>query len=446
MDKVIVDFIQALRHHGLPVSPAESLDAMHAVAAIGLADKQRLRVVLGLTLAKTLSHQGQLNDLFDRFFSSTDNENHNNGWPPKAELSVSDSHTGIIQSTLGQWLHQNDHSRLHQKMLIAAEQAGARDMSIFLQKKMIANRIILDMGDRALQREIQQWESRGLYLQMASELKAKRQRWIDDVHNFVEQQFLLHSSQHSASLSERNLQKIKLSHVDGVQLQKMERLVHKVAKKLASLHSRKRKVSKRGHLDMRKTISANAAFEGLLMHTRWKSTRKDRPKLMVICDISGSVSIYARFLLLFVYALQEALPNVRSFVFSNRLTEISQQLQQQDAANALNSILDKWSGGSTDYGRALEDFSDIALHKVDHNTQIIMLGDARNNYDTGRSDIWKTAYTRAQRVLWLNPEDRSRWNTGDSIMKEYAPFCSVVEACKNLQDMERIFSRLLKSR
>jgi len=237
---------------------------------------------------------------------------------------------------------------------------------------------------------------------------------------------------------------VKLSHMDHLQQQQMARLVKKVAKKLASLHSRRRKVYRRGLLDVRKTIGANAAFDGYLFHTRWKSTRIERPRVMVICDVSRSVSQFAQFLLLFVYSLQEVLPRVRSFVFSSEMVEVTNAFASYSMEGAVGLIMDRWANHSTDYGRALQDFCDHALKDIDSRTQVIMLGDARNNFDDGRSDLWQAIANRAQRVIWLNPEDRAKWNSGDSILRQYAPYCSMVEQCNSLRDMERVLGRLLK--
>lgn len=452
-----MDFIQALRHHGLPVSPTETLDALNATRVIGVGNRQRLKTALSLTLAKTLIHRGQLETLFDQFFSPADT-----AFDPVHEFDNSDvteetssdttaaagatteKHGGPFESPLAQQLFGNQTTALHSAMVQAAEQAGAQEMKLFLQKNIVSTRILMQMGDRELQRELLEFQALEQHMDLVAQLQQKRQQLVDRVKDYVEQQYLLYSAKSSELLAMDTLHRIKLSHVDHIQQQRIKKLVEKIAKKLASLYSRRRKVSKRGLLDVRKTIAANAAFDGYLIHTRWKSTRIERPRLMVICDVSGSVSAVAQFLLLFVYSLQEVLPKVRSFVFSNQLAEVTNCFRDADLETALSLIMDRWANHPTDYGRALIDFSELALKDIDHKTQIIMLGDARNNYNDGRADILRTICNRAQRVLWLNPEHRSSWNSGDSIMHQYAPYCSTVEPCKSLSDMERVLGRLLK--
>jgi uncharacterized protein with von Willebrand factor type A (vWA) domain len=224
----------------------------------------------------------------------------------------------------------------------------------------------------------------------------------------------------------------------------MESLVNKAARKLATQHSRRKKVTKRGLLDVRKTIAANAAFDGVQFHTRWKATRVDRPKVIAICDVSGSVSRVARFLLLFLYSLQDVMPKVRSFVFASNTVEVSDLFKGNNVEDAIAEVLQVWGNMSTNYATALEDFQEQALRQIDNKTTVIMLGDARNNQGESRSDIWQQVYRQSRRVLWLNPENKVSWDTGDSIMSEYAPYCSQVDSCQSLNDLQRILSRLLK--
>lgn len=445
MDKVVVEFIQALRHHGLPVSPAETLDALHGARLAGIADRQRLKMILGMTLAKTLAHRGVLDNLFDAFFSPQEREDGNPAEPGVSTLSANTVDADYqIQSPLGRLLSNNETAALQRAMVDAGDLAGTRDMKIFLQKNRVVTKMLLAMGDAELQHELHGLESAGQHLAVVAKLASRRQRLVDKVKDYVEQQYLLFSAKKGQLLSADTLHKVKLKNIDHIQQQHMATLVNKIARKLASLHSRRRKIHRKGLLDVRKTIAANAAFDGYLYHTRWKSTRIERPRVMVICDISGSVSQVSRFFLLFLYSLQDVIPGVRSFVFSNEMVEVTNAFKTYDLESSLNVIMDEWANRPTDYGRALADFTDLALKEVNHKTQLIMVGDARNNFDNPRTDLWRTLCSRAQRVLWLNPEDRSKWNTGDSVMRDYGACCSLVEHCSSLRDMERVLGRLLK--
>ena len=102
-------------------------------------------------------------------------------------------------------------------------------------------------------------------------------------------------------------------------------------------------------------------------------------------------------------------------------------------------------GGSTDYGRALSDFETLCMNDVDKRSTILIIGDARNNRGELRRDILKTMHARCKRLIWLNPEPRSLWDTGDSEMSQYAVYCHQVEECNSLAHLERVAGRLLRA-
>jgi uncharacterized protein with von Willebrand factor type A (vWA) domain len=331
--------------------------------------------------------------------------------------------------------------------LAIAQAAKAEDLSsivFFTQKNHFAYKIMQRLGGDELSAEIRATPDSPAHQRLQDQLAHARARLLEQVKDYVEQQYLIFARHKGANFREDHLQQAKLSQLEHTDYALMQRLVQKAARKLATQHSRRRLTRKRGQLDVRKTIAANAAFDGALFHTRWKATRVERPKIMVICDVSGSVSRVARFLLLFLYSLQDVIPKVRSFVFASDMIEVTALLQQEDIESALEKIMQRWGGLSTDYGKALAGFQEQALTSIDKKTTIILLGDARNNEGDGRTDIWQKVYRQSKRVLWLNPEQRNSWDTGDSIMSEYSPWCSSVEPCRNLKDIEGIFSRILK--
>jgi len=220
-------------------------------------------------------------------------------------------------------------------------------------------------------------------------------------------------------------------------------LVHRMARKLVAAYSRRRKVFRRGQLHVPRTLRRNMKYDDAIFDLHWKQVKTDQPKVFAICDVSGSVANYARFMLMFLYSLEEVLPKVRSFAFSSDLGEVSALFSRNDIDDAIALTLRQYGSGSTDYGQALADFRKLCLDDIDRRTTVIMLGDARNNYGDARTDVLKEIYDRARRVLWLNPEPRSMWNTGDSEMRHYSPYCHQVEECGTLTQLERVISRLL---
>ncbi len=456
--RFIADFIGALREAGLPISPAESLDAIKAIELLGLESRATAKSVLALTLVKRQQDQATYHELFELYFANIENAKESDDDDTLESPAATDKQesqrqdqetaeakggsTAIASSVLGQSLAQQE-----DMALAIAQAAKAEDLSsivFFTQKNHFAYKIMQRLGGDELSAELRAKPDSPEQKRLQDQLVQARARLLEQVKDYVEQQYLIFARHKGVKFREDHLQQAKLSQLEHTDYALMQRLVQKAARKLATQHSRRRLTRKRGQLDVRKTLAANAAFDGALFHTRWRATRVERPKIMVICDVSGSVSRVARFLLLFLYSLQDVIPKVRSFVFASDMIEVTSLLQQEDIESALEKIMQRWGGLSTDYGKALAGFQEQALTSIDKKTTVILLGDARNNEGDGRTDIWQKVYRQSKRVLWLNPEQRNSWDTGDSIMSEYSPWCSSVEPCRNLKDIEGIFSRILK--
>jgi uncharacterized protein with von Willebrand factor type A (vWA) domain len=458
--RFVVDFIGALRDAGLPVSQAETLDALRAIKLLGLESRDRSKSVLALTLVKRQADQVIYDELFDLYFTSMKQVKEDTNEMKAADCtkeeivdpdqaqnqSLSEASTDGPQneasSQLGKALLDNEDMSLAIAKLADAEKLSS--IVMFTQKNGFAYKIMQGLGDRELSAEIHAETDSAEHQKLQSELTLARERLYDQVKDYVEQQYMLFAQRKGIKFREGYLKKMALGQLDHLDYKKMQDLVQQAARKLASQHGRRRLTRKRGMLDVRKTIAANAAFDGALFHTKWKATRVERPKIVAICDVSGSVSRIAHFLLLFIYSLQDVMPKVRSFIFASEMIEVTTLFEQEEIALALDEIMQRWGGMSTNYAKALVGFQSQALESIDKKTTVIMLGDARNNKGEGRADIWEKVFRRSKRVIWLNPERRNSWDTGDSIMSEYSPWCSTVEPCRNLQDIENVFNRLLK--
>ena len=265
------------------------------------------------------------------------------------------------------------------------------------------------------------------------------------MRDYVEQQFLLHADATGRRLREDLLRKVKLSNVEQRNFRLIQEVVFRMAKKLAALHSRRKKVFKRGALNVPRTLRHNMAYDGAIFDLHWKSVKIDRPKVFAICDVSGSVANYARFMLMFLYSLEEVMPKVRSFAFSSDLAEVTELFERNKIEDAIAKALRDYAGGSTDYGQAFVDFKKNCLDDVDNRTTIIILGDARNNYGDPRTDILKEMYDRCKRLIWLNPESRNSWTVGDAEMRRYSAYCHQVDECNSLMHLERIVGNLLRT-
>ncbi len=452
MTQVLTNFVRALRASNVRVSTAESIDAAATVDVIGFSDRGLLKESLSQVLAKSPDDKERFAECFDRYFFADDLRGIDTADgddlepdAPSADASNSEPQHAGEQGTepgsaLASLMTGANRAELQIAVANAAREAGVADIRLFTQRGMYMRRILEILGVEALENEISNADEARQAL-----LGALRAQLIAEVREQVERQLLLYTANTWPDLREEILQKVPLSAVEVRDFKFMQGLVHKLAKRLVALHSRKRKVARRGHLDVRQTIRRNIEYDGLMFDTVWKRKKIDRPKVIAVCDVSGSVANAARFLLLFLYSVTEVIPKVRAFAFSNQLAEITDLFQASSAQDAISAALHKHGWGSTDYGRALADLEKMVLDDVDHRTTVLILGDGRSNYgDPGVTHLRKI-HERARRVLWLNPEPRAFWNSGDSEMRRLGSACDRVDSCRSIQDLERLVSEIMRT-
>jgi len=461
MTEVIGDFIRALRANDVRVSTSESIDAGEVLGLVGFGSREVLRHALSAALAKSEDEERAFNETVDRFFAfdqfaepvaasdpspAQDPASGVQGGSAPAPGAPGAGGTGAPMQGLAGMLEQGDQAALQMALAEAARRVGLNQIRLFTQRGRYTREIMEEMGLEGLSALIEGMEKQGGdAARRAEQLGEARTQLREQVRDYVEKQLQLFTKNSGRQLREDMLSRMRLTNIDRSDARVLRGLVQKMSKRLIALHSRRKKVDRRGQLDVRRTIRANIEFGGLMFHTVWKRRKLDRPKVIVVCDVSGSVAQVARFLLMFLYSLQEVLPKVRSFVFSNRLGEVTDDFERESIEEAIKLALRDYGGGSTDYGRALSDLEALAMSDIDHRTTVLILGDARSNYGDPRADILKKIHARAKRVIWLNPESRPLWRTGDSEMKRLSPHCDRALTCASIRDLERVVSELLRS-
>ncbi len=460
MESQLVQFFKALRGAGVNVSTAEAIEATQTAQLIGYQNRDTLKTALGLVLAKSEDAKTKYALCFDEFFRFNKLENLKDG---VEEAEQDTSFAGKLQqmvnavipgsnrqpkpapsqSPLGQLLLSGDQNALAMAMASAGNQADVSNIQWMTQKGIFGRRMMMAMGLEQLEQEMWQAEASDNPSQQAlgQELRQARDRLRADVKDYVEQQFLLQAAATGKKLREDTMMTVKIEHLR--EFKEVKQLVRKLAKKLIANHSRRKKVYNRGMLDMRSTLRQSVPTGGIPFNVYWKKKKKDRPKIMAICDVSGSVSQVSRFLLMFLFSLHEVLPKVRAFAFSSGLGEVTDTFRRMGVDEAVDYTLETYGMGSTDYGKSLEDFSELCLNDIDSRTTVIMLGDGRNNYGDPRTDLLQQIYQRSHRVIWLNPEATNRWGSGDSEMEKYRAYCSYTMECNSLRQLERFIDGLL---
>jgi uncharacterized protein with von Willebrand factor type A (vWA) domain len=160
----------------------------------------------------------------------------------------------------------------------------------------------------------------------------------------------------SENLRNEILRNAPMSRIEPRQVEQMRHLIRQIARRLRERYSKPRKRQRRGHLDVRRTIRRNAAWGGVPFLTSWKRRHRDKPKIIAICDVSGSVARVSDFFLLLIHSLHEVVDDVRSFAFSGHLIEVSDILENEDRRTGDGRDHVKVGFGSSDYGNSFADF------------------------------------------------------------------------------------------
>ena len=438
------DFIKVLRSSDVRVSSSETLDAMKAMSIIGFEDKSLLKESLSQSLAKSMREKEVFADCFENFFKE-DFMNIDNASEDKTNKNNITDKIFDIQSNedLEVLFKSSDKTKLMTALAKASDEVGLRNIKLFTQTGMFTRKILESMGLQRLNNDIFQASKQG-NIEREENLKEIKERIRLEVKDYVEHQLKLRTSVSGKQLREDALAQVRLSQVDKSDFVLMTGIVRKMAKRLIALHSRKKRKANRGVLDVRSTLRVNQQHDGLLFKTLWKRKKVDRPKVIAMCDVSGSVANVARFFLMFLYSLSEVLPNIRSFAFSNQAGEVTDLFNTKDIELAAAETLILHGGGSTDYGQSFCDLESFIENDIDRKTTIIILGDGRSNFGDPRTDILKSLQEKSKRIIFLNPEPKTLWGTGDSEMTRYAPYCHKAKVCSSLIDLEKVVEDLLR--
>jgi hypothetical protein len=447
-------FFRAARGAGVRVSPAESIDAMRAVSKVGFADRTILRDTVLLTLAKTQDEKRALGDCFDLFFSQPEppqdtseqnqqDDNSASGANPSADAH-GDTAGGAESENIGplaEMLLAQDRNALSAAIATASGAASLSDIRYFTQRGIFQTRILNAMGIERLRDDIDDLTTGNPAL--AERLQDALNGLRGTVRDTVSQALLLYGREETENLRNEILRNAPLARIEPRQVEQMRALIRRIARRLRERFSKPRKRQRRGHLDVRRTLRRNAAWGGVPFLTAWKRKHRDRPKIVALCDVSGSVARVSDFFLLLIHSLHEVVDDVRSFAFSGHLIEVSDILEARSPEEAMKEIMSKVGFGSSDYGNSFADFENGWMSAITPQTTVIVLGDARSNNLDPRADILRRIGERSKRLVWLNPEGRMVWGFGDSEMPRYATFCSVVRQCATAQQLERAVSDIV---
>jgi len=468
MDEKIVEFANVLRQNGLWVSPAETLDAFAVISILGLKDRSAFKAGLRAAMVKRSPDIPTFDELFEVYFSGVGDAIKRTTGATIESLELSPAQFEAFLNKLREllravqldlsplaWALLNlDAGRLERLLRAAADESGLAGIRRPFQQGQRTYALGSALGIAALEQEIgslrQQLERLNLDPDLGDAIQRFLDRRLEDLRNILGEMVRLRLDQNDLSVREtghmRSLAEKSFYYLTEEEMRRMNEAVTKLAQRLKSVISLRRRRARRGRFDVKATLRGNLQHGGVPFRVRFDKRQKQKPRVLVLCDVSDSVRNVSRFMLQFVYSLQDLYSKVRSFIFVSELGEVTRLFEE----NGIHEALDLALRGDvinvyahSDFGQVFRVFHRDFLSSVSRRTTVIILGDARNNYNVPHEWVVRDIKQKAKRVIWLNPENKMTWGFGDSEMHRYAPYCTIVEECRNLSQLYRVIDRLV---
>jgi uncharacterized protein with von Willebrand factor type A (vWA) domain len=280
---------------------------------------------------------------------------------------------------------------------------------------------------------------------LVASLKKELELAADEVRAFVTDTLSARESERARTADD--VLSTPFTSLDDAEVEEVRRSVRAFVQRLRGGEGVRRRRARRGRIDPHRTLRLALRTGGVPLVLARRVRRREKPKLLILCDVSESVRGVARFLLEMAYASQELFSGTRTFVFVSELGETTKLFAKEPIETALARA---WSGTvvpvthNSNYGRVLRSFEARVLRDVDRRTTVVILGDGRTNYLDNAAEVLDETRKRARAVVWLCPESRAQWATGDSAMPRYAPKCTRVLEVRNARDLETA-ARLVRS-
>lgn len=425
---------------------------------IGWESRDQFRTALASTLIKRQKDVPIFDELFPLYWQSLAGPESNGALPEEMQQQLQEMLAdGGAQhgdpSDLLSMLLMGETGESESLMQQAAGAGGMSEITSYMQIGMYARRIFNQFDWEAVEEALEQLLSR-LQEQGWSEeqLEQVRDAFARGRAAFRERtrEFAARERARNAESWRRSrlddLTRRPLSQLDEAELAQVRELVYQLAKRLRNKLSLRQRHAKPGRLDVRATLRRNYQHGGVPFELVQRRRKREKVELMVLCDVSSSVERVSRFMLQFVYTIQDCLAKVRSFVFVDEMGEVTDFFREADVTEGVRlalSAADISYNARSDFGSLFEDFCDRYLGDVGYRTYILIIGDARNNRNPAHAEALERMAERAKGIIWLNPETGPFWDTGDSVMGEYLPYCKEARVCRNLADLEEAVASLL---
>lgn len=413
MERIITRFVTALRERGIRVSPGESLDAVQALAFGGLSGRESVKALLRLTLVKNLNDIPAFEEIFDRFFSTSQTD--------LSELDSTSFLSAMIHIVEGEQLKAEEHrTREKDDPLLVTDGE--------ITKEELENLLAMEESDDD---------------ESGAEVMVQLDGYRGKVDAPMPADYYMKSPPTVAF--NQNLGAKKHLVFTPEELADMQEVVCRMLVRIRKDVKRMKEMESRGKLHVIRTIQKNYRHGMVPFLLSLRRKQKEKPRLVVFCDVSFSVSHATRFMLLLLHTLQNRVMDVRSFVFNREVVEITDMLRNMPV-NCLLETIDRGEivnlDDNSDYGNVFSVFKQKHLESMRGKPAIIVLGDGRNNYNEANDWALEEIREKAGYMLWLTPEERDIWQRGDCLMELYGSYCDRVEVVRDVDELSRVVEDL----
>ncbi|MDQ7096184.1 VWA domain-containing protein [Desulfosporosinus sp. PR] len=436
LDRHLVEFAQLLRSVGLKISPSEIYDAANGLALIGMTEKSKVEAALQATLVKDIRHIPAFKEAFRAYFSNPEQKE---AWQKESAEKASQWHEQMENARQdlrfqGHELEISEEQRAVYASLTEKDKQRLRD---FLEKSSNGTRsgIPVDhtyqpMVERVLRGSLEYWRKK-----LNEDDPILSPGSTDGVFSEVERAL----REQEAEVLSRDLKKISPEEWPEV-----IRLIRRLSQRLASQVTRRYRADRRrGGLEMRTTLRRNLRYGGVLLERSYRSRRRGRPKIVLLCDISGSMLKYSEFIWQFVYGLSKVVNGIKAFAFGEALIPLTGKLKKgqtfQEMVKETLSISGKEWGGGTNLAQALESLNQTFPDTLSKQTLLIIVSDAQTLEGEKAAALLEQIQRHVREVLWLNTLPRQRWQETPYI-KAFLPYCQMYE-CFTLSHLTSILNK-----
>ena len=455
----LVGFVEALRAQGISVGPSETVDAGRVMSVLGLGDREVLREGIACAVLRRPDHRDTYDAMFDLWFPAAHGARATvliEDEDSSGSLDDLDALRAQLVELLGDDSDLGDHDERMEALVAQIVEAYGRYSSSRgpsyssyqalktmaldqLEGRLLAG-LLAPYGEEPT--PTQEQIAKAIASQRISRLRKMVE--AETKRRTAEQLGRDHVAMYGIPPLSENVEFLRAS---GEQLRQMRRVVAPLARTLATRLAARRRRSRAGEIDLRKTLRKSMNTGGVPIDMVLRKPRPARPELVVLCDVSGSVAGFSHFTLLLVHALRQQFSRVRVFAFIDTTDEVTHMFgPEADLAMAVQRIT-RESGvytrdGHSDYGNAFTSFTENYPTVLSPRSSLLVLGDGRNNYRNPEVDVLHRMVTESRHAHWLNPEPRHLWGSGDSAVPRYQDVITMHE-CRNAKQLAEVIDGLL---